>query len=96
MPHENRFELEMNGPAIYQIKVKGKLSDHWAEWFNGTLENHQRIFQGQAVTSLIYRVRDQAEMVGIIKQLNTLNLPLISLWLVEDIKDGEGDDGPEI
>ena len=87
--------IEMSTPAIYEIKVKGKLSEQWADWFNGTLVNHEQVFEGQAVTSLICRVRDQAELVGIVKQLNTLNLPLISLKLESEKAEWEGGEEDE-
>jgi hypothetical protein len=76
MPDKNLSRLEMNSPAIYIIKVKGRLSNQWANWFNGTLANHERIYEDQALTSLTCRVRDQAELLGILKQLNALNLPI--------------------
>lgn len=86
----------MNSPEIYVIKVKGRLSDQWADWFNGTLVNHEQLYEGQALSALTCRVRDQSELVGILKQLNALNLPLISLKQLNDIHEEGGDDDLDI
>lgn len=72
----------MSSPAKYSIVVKGKLSPHWTEWFNGTLMSYEKLNQGGLMTVLNCRVRDQSELLGILKQLNALNLPLLEIALI--------------
>jgi hypothetical protein len=73
----------MSSPAIYQITVQGRLDDHWADWFNETEISIEQHPDGKQHTRLTCRVRDQAELFGILNQLNSLNLPLIGVALID-------------
>jgi hypothetical protein len=84
-------QLAMNTPAIYEICVGGKLGDQWAQWFNGTLNEIQEISGSKPQTCLTYKVRDQAELLGVLKQLNALNLPLIGVCLLSPDRSTEGE-----
>jgi hypothetical protein len=75
-------EAMMSSPATYSIMVKGKLSPDWTEWFNGTLMSYEKLNLEGLLTCLTCRVRDQAELLGILKQLNALNLPLMEVALI--------------
>jgi len=68
-----------HGPAWYQLRVHGHLSDHWSAWFSDlTLTD-----QGDGTTSLSGLVQDQAELHGLLTKVRDLGLPLISVALVE-------------
>lgn len=69
----------MSSPAIYQITLKGKLDDHWLDWFNGTLSMLAHSTEGASHSILTCQVRDQAELLGILNRLNGLNLPLLQV-----------------
>lgn len=84
MDSESPIELGMTSPAIYQIIVKGKLDEHWTDWFNGTNILLEHCLEGKPHTTLTCRVRDQAELLGILNQLNSLNLPLMQVALIKD------------
>ena len=84
MDSESQIELGMTSPAIYQIIVKGKLDEHWTDWFNGTNILLEHSLEGKPHTTLTCRVRDQAELLGILNQLNSLNLPLMQVALIKD------------
>ena len=73
----------MASRATYQIMVKGALATHWADWFNGSLVSIDSNLAGKAQTMLTCKVRDQAELFGILNKLNELNLPLLQVVLVE-------------
>lgn len=66
-------------PSIYQIRIKGHLSDQWTVWFEGltiTLEeNGDTLLTGPVV--------DQAELHGLLKKVRDLGLPLVSIHYVE-------------
>jgi len=89
MDSESSNKIGMTSPASYQINVKGKLDTHWADWFNGTniLLDHSP--EGKPHTTLTCQVRDQAELLGILNQLNSLNLPLLQVSLVTNSIIGE-------
>jgi len=60
---------------IYQIRIKGYLSQQWTDWFEGltiTLEEDgNTLLTGTAV--------DQAELHGILKKVRDLGMTLLSV-----------------
>lgn len=67
-----------HGPARYQIKVKGRLSSQWSDWFEGnTIE-----FEG-GVTTITGEVADQAALHGLLIKVRDLSLTLISVKRVK-------------
>ena len=67
----------MTSRATYQITVKGKLTEYWSDWFNGTVIDMELDRDRFSHTTLTCRVRDQAELLGILNRLNSFNLPLV-------------------
>ena len=64
---------------IYQIRVRGHLSDVWAEWFDGlTIEN---LPNGEALLS--GPVADKAALHGLLTKVRDLNLTLLAVTLIE-------------
>jgi hypothetical protein len=64
---------------IYQIRVRGHLSDAWAEWFDGlTIEN---LPDGEALLS--GPVVDKAALHGLLTKVRDLNLTLVAVALIE-------------
>jgi hypothetical protein len=65
------------GDAVqqYEIRVKGHLTSRWAEWFDGmTLTCH-----GDGTTVLHGTVADQSALHGLLRKLNDLGVPLLSV-----------------
>lgn len=60
---------------FFEIRIKGQLSDIWADWFEGfsveCLDNGDMLLCGYVV--------DQSALMGILNKLVRLNLNLISL-----------------
>jgi hypothetical protein len=77
---------------IYQIRVRGHLSEGRAEWFNGlSIENQAN---GEAL--LTGPIPDQAALHGVLIRIRDLGLPLLSLYCVEQIEQlPKGEDGNE-
>jgi hypothetical protein len=68
---------------IYQIRVRGHLSEQRAEWFDGlSIENQPN---GEAL--LTGPVPDQAALHGLLIRIRDLGLPLLSVFCVEQIED---------
>ena len=64
---------------IYQIRVRGHLSDAWVEWFDGlTIEN---LPNGEALLS--GPVADKAALHGLLIKVRDLNLTLLAVALIE-------------
>jgi hypothetical protein len=64
---------------IYQIRVRGHLSDAWTEWFDGlsieNLPNGEALLSGPVV--------DKAALHGLLTKVRDLNLTLVAMTLIE-------------
>lgn len=69
-------------PAIYQIRVEGKLDEGWSGWLNGVVVELES--ETPPVTSLIGEMTDQVGLRGLLNQLWNLNLNLISVKRMEE------------
>lgn len=72
VPDDPRSEPE---PPVYEIRIKGHLSQPRLEWFEGltiTLEE-------DGVTLLSGPVVDQAALHGLLKKVRDLGMPLLSV-----------------
>ncbi|MGD2177895.1 MAG: hypothetical protein PVG71_08755 [Anaerolineae bacterium] len=75
-------EPTLSEPARYQIKVPGHIDETWSEWVGGmtiTVEGEEK---GPPVTTLTGIV-DQAALQGLLRQLYSLGLPLLSVNRIE-------------
>jgi hypothetical protein len=59
----------------YEIRVQGRLDDHWAAWFDGL--DLSRTDDGTTV--LRGPVADQAALHGLLHKLRDLGVPLLSV-----------------
>jgi len=65
--------------GTYEIRLAGHLDKRWASWFDGL-----RITpQADGTTVLLAQVVDQAALHGLLHKVRDLNLPLISVALVD-------------
>ncbi len=71
------YNLNLTGPARYEIRVKGEMDARWAAWFEGlrvTAVSNETIISGM--------VADQAALHTLLTKIRDLGLPLISVNLV--------------
>lgn len=65
----------MDTPHLYEIRVAGRLTDRWAEWFDGlALRN-----EPGGVTVLTGCISDQAALLGLLGKLQALNLTILAV-----------------
>jgi hypothetical protein len=64
----------------YHIRIEGELGQEWADWFGGLAISRE----GDGVTALTCAVEDQAALLGLLRKLRDLGLPLISVNRVDD------------
>ncbi len=76
------------GPARYEIRVCGRLGDHWSAWCGGLAFTSDTMDDGTVVTTLTGLVADQAALRGILAKLWDLGLTLLS---VNQIKPAQGE-----
>jgi hypothetical protein len=62
-------------PVIYEIRVAGHLSSHWADWFEGLTVT--LVVDGN--TRISGPVEDQAALHGLLKKIRDLGMELNSV-----------------
>ena len=65
----------MGKPCIYEIRIEGHLTNCWSDWFDGLAIHHDL----NGVTTLSGPLSDQAALLGVLNQLQSLNLTVISV-----------------
>ena len=71
-------KLTLYQPATYQIKVPGILEENWADWAGGMLITIESDDDDLAITTLTGTF-DQAALLGLLRRLYSMGLPLISV-----------------
>ena len=74
-----RQRINMFDPAVFCIRIEGKLSESWSEYFGAQSMSVEVDEAGLSSTTLISEPVDQAALMGIINHLNGLGLPLVSV-----------------
>jgi hypothetical protein len=64
--------------VIYEIEVAGLMDGAWQDWFE-SLHILTGFKDGQPVTRLIAQFRDQAGLIGLLRQLHGMGLELLSI-----------------
>jgi hypothetical protein len=83
-----RQQPTLDRPATYQIKVPGHVGESWSDWAGGmtiTVEG-----EDLPVTTLTGTI-DQAALLGLLRRLYALGLPLISAICVDADPDAHTD-----
>jgi hypothetical protein len=76
----NQYGERISWPALYEIRVQGRLSgERWSQWFGdlavATGDNGETVLYGQ--------IADQAALYGLLARLRDLALPLLSVNRVQ-------------
>ena len=73
--YEETRERDDMQTMIYQIRIKGRLSGQWSEWFQGLsvmpADDDDMFLEGP--------VADQAALFGLLRKIRDLGMPLISV-----------------
>jgi hypothetical protein len=72
-------KLNMYEPSVFRICIQGELNESWSEYFCAQSVSVELDQAGNSVTSMVSEPIDQAALLGILNQLNTLGIPLISV-----------------
>ena len=77
---EYRKSFPFNRPGNYRIRVLGSLDESWSERLGGLrITSCTPKDQEGPVTELCGKVRDQAELAGLLNSLYELHLTLLSV-----------------
>jgi len=67
------------GTAQYEIRLKGRLDERWAAWFDGLSLRHEP----DGTTVIHGPVADQAALHGLLQKVRDAGLPLVSVHSVD-------------
>ena len=67
----------MTGPAVYRIRVRGRLDASWSDRLSGMQITESRGADDRPETVLEGRLADQAALAGLLNALYELHLPVI-------------------
>lgn len=73
-------------PGRYEIRLRGRLDQRWADWFDGMTVTTSRDPVGP-LTILHGHVVDQAALHGAIARVRDVGLPLLSITRVDPAAD---------
>ena len=81
MMDSEKPKLTLDRPVTYQIKVPGHIGENWSDWIGGMSIAVEGKEDGPPISVLTGTV-DQAALLGLLRRLYALGLPLISVvWL---------------
>jgi len=73
--------LTMADPAVYRIRVRGRIDAEWAERIEGM--NITESGGQDHTTVLVGRLRDQSMLSGVLQTLYELHMPVLSVDCLE-------------
>ena len=83
-PMTGTWDIDFGGPATYRIVVKGELGPEWSDRLGGLAMTTTERRGESPHTVLVGRIRDQAELNGVLETLYSLHLPILRVEQVED------------
>ncbi len=80
-----RPAIDFTGPATYRIVVQGALGEAWHDRLAGLTITTTRSPGAAPRTTLVGRIRDQAELSGVLDALYGLHLPILAVETVDEV-----------
>ena len=77
-------DLSFYGPAVYRIRVYGRIPAGWSDRLEGMTMAVAAPGAGPSVTTLVGELGDQASLVGVLNALYSLHLPVLSVECLDD------------
>ncbi len=75
MADEKESDADTKQPTVYQIKIKGHLSQQRMDWFEGLTVT----LEADGNTLISGSVADQSALHGVLKKIRDLGMPLLSV-----------------
>jgi hypothetical protein len=70
-------------PVTYRIEVEGHLAESWSDCLAGMRITIGKRLDQTMMTTLVGRLRDQAELSGVLNSLYDLRLPILKVEVVK-------------
>ena len=80
----SQTRIKLGTPVTYRIEVEGFLNESWSECLAGMHITIRKRPDSTAVTTLVGRLRDQAELTGVLNSLHDLQRPIVKVEIVND------------
>jgi hypothetical protein len=80
----NDKQIRLWTPATYRIEVEGHLDATRSDWLAGMKITSRERADQTMVTTLFGRLRDQAELSGVLNTLYDLHLSILKVEIVDD------------
>ncbi len=80
----NQTRIKLGTPVTYRIEVEGFLNESWSECLAGMRITIRKRPDSTAVTTLVGRLRDQAELTGVLNSLHDLHRPIVKVEVLND------------
>jgi hypothetical protein len=71
--------MKFSQPATYRITVEGYLDDSWSDRLGGMTITTDSYGDQGVMTTLVGRVRDQADLFGVLNTLYELHITLLTV-----------------
>jgi len=80
----NEKHIKLWTPATYRIEVEGLLAESWSDRLAGMRITARNRSDQTTVTTLVGRLRDQAELSGVLNSLYDLHLSILKVEVVNE------------
>ena len=80
--NSGKKDIKLWTPATYRIEVNGNLDESWSDRLAGMDITASKRVDETTVTTLIGRLRDQAELSGVLNSLYDLHQPILKVEVV--------------
>ena len=77
--NSNEKDIKIWTPATYRIEVQGHLDESWSDRLVGMRITARKRLDQTTVTTLTGRLRDQAELSGVLNRLYDLHLSILKV-----------------
>ena len=75
----NKKRIKLWTPVTYRIEVEGHLAESWSDYLAGMRITARKRLDQTTVTTLVGRLKDQAELSGVLNSLYGLHLPILKV-----------------
>ena len=82
--NSNEKHIKLWTPTTYRIEVEGHLDESWSDRLAGMRITARKRSDQTTVTILTGRLRDQAELSGVLNSLYDLHLSILSVEYLKD------------
>ena len=78
----NKKRIKLWTPVTYLIEVEGHLNESWSGCLAGMHITTRKRVDQTTLTTLVGRLRDQAELTGVLNSLHDLHRPIVKVEVV--------------